>query len=77
LDGAFLLLLLPVPRTEILFLGIPDLHGSDRIGMVFTNKGKNAVPTLEKMGRYSEFFGIAQLTQTKVNRIALDFGEEA
>ena len=62
--GAFLLFLLPIPRTEILFIGIPDLHGSDRIGLVFPNKGKKAVRTLEKMGRNSEFLGIAEVIRS-------------
>ncbi|MBT6850601.1 MAG: hypothetical protein HOA16_05325 [Opitutae bacterium] len=59
--GSLLFLLLPIPGAEIRFIGIPDLHGSDRIGLVFPNKGKEAIRTLEKMGQNSGFLGIAQV----------------
>jgi hypothetical protein len=62
----FLLLLLPIPRTEIILLGILDLHGSDNFGLVFPHKGKDAVRSLEKMGRNSDFLGITQLIPSRL-----------
>ncbi|MDA9962908.1 hypothetical protein N9D63_08480 [Opitutales bacterium] len=61
---SFLLFLLPIPRTEIIFHGTPNLHGSDHVGLVFPYKGKKAVRALEKMGRNSEFLGIAEVIRS-------------
>ena len=62
----FLLLLLPIPRTEIILLGILGLHGFGLFSLVFPYQGEDAVRTLEKMGRNSEFFGIAQVIPSRL-----------